>query len=88
MAKQPSDVWASFANRDRQARLEARAKLAYDAFSQSAGVNRGIPYPPFSRLPSAFIEAWKHLVEALDTDPRCWECGAEMICPKCKEATR
>jgi hypothetical protein len=69
----------------KQARLERRAKLAYEAFSETAGVNRGIPYPPFCRLPAAFIAGWKSVVEALDTAPCCWKCGAETVCPECQE---
>jgi hypothetical protein len=74
------DILASSNNRDRQAWIEARAKIAYDALIGTAG-------PPFANLPAHTIVGWKRVVEALDKEPRCWKCGAGMICLKCKEQT-
>lgn len=79
---------AAHISANRQVRLESRAKAAYDAWSNATGAERSLRYPPFCRLPPSFIEGWKAVVEALDTEPTCWECGAALTCEKCKEQTK
>jgi hypothetical protein len=75
-------------NRDRQALLLQRAKLAYDAFEQ------GFPMswmPPFEHLGPQRLEAWKRVVTALDAEPVCSECGTgtqQVLCPGCEVQIR
>ena len=67
-------------NRDRQASTEARARLAYQVWAHRAGLRMA-----FEDLTQHQMDGWRGVVKALEQHPRCWKCGAELICLRCKE---
>jgi hypothetical protein len=81
-----NDAAADFFGIAKLAFRERRAKLAYEAWVFTARFSR--EDMPFEHLTRRTIEAWKAVVQALDAEPECRECGAALTCEKCKEQTK
>jgi hypothetical protein len=74
-------------NRDRQALLLQRAKLAYEVYT-TAFPSSQMPAFAFEYLSNRQHEGWKKVVAALDTEPACSECGSavkRVLCWRCQE---
>ena len=57
-----------------------RARLAYQVWAHRAGLRMA-----FEDLTQHQMDGWRGVVKALEQHPRCWKCGAELICLRCKE---